>query len=580
MKQLLKYFKHYKWASFFGPTFKLVEALLELSVPMLVAAIIDQAIPSGEMNQVLRYIAIMFGVAVLGMAFSLTAQYCSAKAAVGFTKELGSALFHHIIHLPKKEQDSVSSSSLVTRMTSDLFQIQAGLNLFFRLFLRSPFVVAGSFIMAVNIDRRMTLYFLGMIVLLTIVVVGVLYLSTPLHKTIREDLDQLVTLTREQIQGIRVIRAFRQEDKEIKSFRQQNKRLADNQIKVGRLNVLTGPLTYVIVNVTLILVIWQGGFYINAGSLTQGQLVALVNYLLAILIELVKIAHFVMQLNRGLSSARRVVEVMEREVESEEFEHTTAAEFSKQAFAEDIALMFNDVSYTYPEANEPSLRNLDFVIQAGDFVGVTGSTGSGKTTLISLITKSYDPTTGQVNFNPQLFDVTTRRHLRERVSVVPQRATLFHGTIRSNLLQGKPDATDAEMWQALDASQASEFVRNQAKGLDAPVEAFGRNFSGGQRQRLTIARALIKPAQILILDAATSALDYVTEANFQRVLHEQYQHLTVIMVSERTHSIQAADQIIVLDEGRQIGLGSHAELLENNNIYREIYNSQQVLEAT
>ena len=580
MKQLLKYFKQYKWASFFGPTFKLIEALLELSVPMFVAAIIDQAIPTGDMNHVLRYIAIMFGVAVLGLVFSLTAQYCSAKAAVGFTRELGSALFHHIIHLPKKEQDSVTSSSLVTRMTSDLFQIQAGLNMFFRLFLRSPFVVAGSFIMAISIDRRMTLYFLAMILLLTIVVVGVLYLSTPLHKTIREDVDQLVTLTREQIQGIRVIRAFRQEEKEIESFRKQNKLLADDQIKVGRLNVLTGPLTYVIVNVTLIMVIWQGGFYINAGSLTQGQLVALVNYLLAILIELVKIAFFVMQLNRGLSSARRVVDVLEREVESEQFDHSTSDEFMASPSAEQAALVFNAVSYTYPQANEPSLRDLDFTIRAGDFVGVTGSTGAGKSTLISLITKSYDPTTGQVNFNPQRFDVTTRRHLREQVSVVPQRATLFQGTIRSNLYQGKPDATDEEMWQALEAAQATEFVKRLPKGLDAPVEAFGRNFSGGQRQRLTIARALIKPGQILILDAATSALDYLTEANFQRVLREQYQHLTVIMVSERTHSIQDADQILVLDEGRQIGLGSHHELLETNTVYREIHESQQVLEAT
>lgn len=580
MKQLLKYFKNYRWASIFGPTFKLVEALLELTVPMIVAIIIDSAIPSGNTSLLFRYISIMFAVALAGLGFSLTAQYCSARAAVGFTRELGKDLFQHIIHLPKVEQDRVTPSSLVTRMTSDLFQIQSGLNMFFRLFLRSPFVVAGSFIMAISIDYRMTIYFLAMIILLSIVVVAVLYFSTPLHKTIREDLDQLVTLTREQIQGIRVIRAFRQEEKEIEDFRQQNNTLAENQIRVGRLNVLTGPLTYVIVNVTLLLVIWQGGLYIDSGTLTQGQLVALVNYLLAILIELVKIAFFVMQLNRGLSSARRVVDVLNRPVESQLFVNSFPTDLVKDKGLNQAAIVFHDVSYVYPEASEPSLSELNFVIEQGQFIGVTGSTGSGKTTLISLITKSYEPTIGQVSFNPSLFDVSTRWDLRHLISVVPQRATLFQGTIRSNLLQGKPDASDAELWQALDDAQATDFVKAKKEGLDSPVDAFGRNFSGGQRQRLTIARALIKPAKVLILDAATSALDYVTEANLQRVLREKYQHLTLIMISERTHSIQEADQIIVLNEGHQVGIGGHDELIRSSNVYREIHESQQVLEAT
>lgn len=584
MKRLLKYFKDYRLSSFFGPFFKLIEALLELTVPMFVAIIIDEAIPSGEVSQILRYIAIMFGVGLTGFVFSITAQYHSARAAIGITRNIGNDLFKHIMHLPKAERDDLTLASLVTRMTSDLFQIQSAINIFFRLFLRSPFIVLGSLIMAMQIDLRMTGYFVAMILLLTIVVGGSIYITTPIHSKIRRELDRLVTLTREQIQGIRVIRAFRQEEREQAQFQTQNDVLTSDQIRVGKLSNFTNPLTYVVVNSVLILVIWQGGHFVNEGTLQQGQLVALVNYLLAILIELVKIAMFVLQINRGLTSADRVVDVLERSVESPSFDNPilTASDIKNNPdvkATKESSVVFNDVSFKYPDAAEASLQGVNVSFSQGEFIGITGSTGSGKSTLLSLLTKTYDPTKGQVSFNPDQFTTTSRQSIRKQISVVPQSATLFQGTIRSNLLQAHPTASDDELWQALDDAQASDFVKAKQGGLDAVVEAFGRNFSGGQRQRLTIARALIKPAKILVLDAATSALDYVTEANFQKVLREKYQEMTIIMVSERTHSIKEADRIIVLDQGRQIGAASHDDLLESNPVYREIHESQQVLEV-
>lgn len=572
MKQLIVHFKNYRLSSFFGPFFKLIEALLELTIPMFVAVIIDEAIPSGEVSNVIRYIAMMFGIGLTGFLFSITAQYHSARAAIGVTRSIGNDLFKHIIHLPKAERDDITPASLVTRMTSDLFQIQSAINIFFRLFLRSPFIVLGSMIMAMQIDLRMTSYFLAMILLLTVVVVGSLYITTPVHAQIRREIDRLVTLTREQIQGIRVIRAFRQEDREKQEFKEQNESLTFNQIKVGKLSNFTNPLTYVIVNIVLLLIIWQGGHFVNEGTLQQGQLVALVNYLLAILVELVKIAMFVMQLNRGLTSANRVVDVLNRPLETTEFNNPETAQTRD-------SIVFEDVAFTYPDAAEASLEDVSFAIQTGDFVGITGSTGSGKSTLLSLLTKTYDPTSGKLYFDTGVFDVTSRQNLRNQISVVPQSATLFKGTIRSNLMRGNPRASEAELWAALDAAQAREFVRSKKGQLDAEVESFGRNFSGGQRQRLTIARALVKPAKVLILDAATSALDYVTESNFLKTLHEKYQDMTIVMVSERTNSIKQADKIVVLDQGKQIGVGSHKDLLEHNEVYREIHASQQVLEV-
>lgn len=574
MKSLLKYFKGYRASAIFGPLFKLVEAILELLVPMIVALIIDVAIPTGDIQTIVKYIMMMFGIAAAGLAFSITAQYLSARAAVGFTENLTADLFDFVLQLPKEVYGRLTPGSIVTRVTSDTFQIQSGLNTFFRLFLRSPFIVFGSLIMASQIDARMTMIFVMMIVVLFVIVGGVIYFANPLFVQIREQFDQLVTLTQEQMKGMRVIRAFRQTQREINEFEQQNNQVTLNQIKVGFINAFTNPFTYIVVNVALIIVLWQGGHFINAGTLTQGQLVALVNYLLAILVELIKIAFIITQLNRAYSSVRRVITVFEQPVESKEF--TNAKELMP---SDKGVISFQDVTFTYPEATKPSLSNIDFTINQGDFIGIIGSTGSGKSTLLQLITKTYDAQEGEVVFDEDYFNTRTRRSLRESMSVVPSNVALFKGTIRSNLLMGNPQATDEMMWSALEDAQALEFVSQYPEGLDKEVATFGRNFSGGQRQRLTIARALIKPASLLIFDDSTSALDYVTEANFQKTLKEKYNDMTIIMISQRTHSLQQADNIVVLEEGQQIGYASHDELLETNPVYQEIYASQNVEEV-
>lgn len=577
MKRLLKYFDGYKLPSFLGPIFKLVEALLELLVPSIVAIVIDVAIPSGNRNNVIQYIVIMFALAFVGLIFSISAQYFSAKAAIGFAENLNHDLFEKITYLSKESVDRISPSSLVTRNTSDTFQIQSGLNTFFRLFLRSPFIVVGSLIMAMNIDLRMTSYFLAMIVILFLIIGSITYFSAPLYAKARKTLDRLVTITSEQIQGIRVIRAFRQGDREFTQFKNENDQLTKDQIKVGFISVLTNPLTYLVVNVTLILVIWQGGNFINEGTLTQGQLVALVNYLLAILVELVKLAMVVMVLNRSIVSAQRVVEVLEIADEEQHFDNDAPGTTPIQA---NTQIVFEDVIFTYPNNRRPVLEGLNFTVNQGEMIGVIGGTGAGKSALISLLTKTYDPEAGSIWFNDQLLDVSTRNDIRKQISIVPQKATLFQGTIRSNLLVGNPEATEEELWQALDAAQATEFIRQKENGLDERVEAFGRNFSGGQRQRLTIARALVKPAPILIFDDSTSALDFLTENQFRIALNKYYSDRTIFMISQRTRSIEAADNILVLDSGKQLGFGKHEDLLKSVDVYQEIHQSQQVKEVT
>lgn len=573
MKKLLKYFNGYKLVSILGPLMKLGETLLELMVPMIVALIIDTGIPSGNRAVVLNYIGLMFLLALFGLLLSITAQYFSAAAAVGFTENMTADLFRHVVKLPKENKDNLTSGSIVTRLTGDTFHIQTGLNIFFRLFLRSPFVVLGSLMMAVLIDTRMTVIFVSMTVLLGIVIWVVTRAVSPLNSLLREQFDYLVTLTQEQMTGMRVIRAFRQREREGQSFQQHNETLTQTQLRAGWINILLNPLTYAIVNLALILVLWQGGTFINSGTLTQGQLVALVNYLLAIIIELVKFAIVIAQFNRAYASAKRLVEIIEQpEVSSE-----LVREKNLHA-ADDSLIAFNNVSFTYPNANKPSLTELDFTIKEGSFIGIIGSTGSGKSTLLQLITKVYDSTEGDLDYNPAMFDLSSRESLRTNISVVPSEVALFKGTIRSNLLVSYPEATDEMMWQALEDAQAAEFVSKYPDGLDKEVAAFGRNFSGGQRQRLTIARALIRPAQVLIFDDSTSALDYVTEANFQQVLRHKYSDRTIIMISQRTHSLLTADKILVLEEGRQIGFAAHEDLLRNNEVYQAIYQSQTVEE--
>ena len=584
MKTLLKYFKGYRLMSVLAPLGKLAEALMELTVPLIVVKIIDEVIPTGDRNSLLYYVGLMFLVAVVSLGFSLTAQFFSARAAIGFTKNLTDDLYKNVLSLSQSAVDHFTPGSLVNRITSDTFQIQGALNIFFRLFLRSPFIVAGSLFMAMQIDMRMTSYFVWMTVVLAGIIAGIIALTSPYQNQIRDIFDRLVTHTREQMQGIRVIRAFNQEKREQKEFNTINEKLTDRLIRTGNITVLTTPLTFVVVNVTLILLIWNGASFVNEGTLTQGEIVALVNYLLAILVELTKLVLQVIRLNRGWISGKRVAMILNYESETDQISNIVKGEMKtpQVPFPADtpgLAFAFNGVDFKYPTSDKNVLNDITFQVNRGKRFGIIGGTGSGKSTILHLIESIYLPTAGEIVYSPELMSIHSRRQLRDEISVVSGKVALFKGTIRSNLLISKADAADDEMWAALADAQAADFVKNLDGGLDAPVSAFGRNFSGGQRQRLTIARALLKPSEILIFDDATSALDYLTEANLLNTLTEKYSDRTLIMVSQRTRSLENADQILVMDAGDQVGLGSHEELLETNQIYKEIYESQLVKEV-
>lgn len=584
MKTLLKYFKGYRLMSVLAPLGKLAEALLELTVPLIVVKIIDEVIPTGDRSSLLYYVGLMFIVAIVSLGFSLTAQFFSARAAIGFTKNLTDDLYKSVLSLSQSAVDRFTPGSLVNRITSDTFQIQGALNIFFRLFLRSPFIVAGSLFMAMQIDMRITQYFVWMTVILAIIIAGIIALTSPFQNEIRNTFDRLVTHTREQMQGIRVIRAFNQEKREQKEFNTINEKLTDKLIKTGNITVLTTPLTFVVVNVTLILLIWNGATFVYEGTLTQGEIVALVNYLLAILVELTKLVLQVIRLNRGWISGKRVAMILNYDAETDQISNVVSGEMKKEqepvsADTPDLAFAFNGVDFRYPTSEINVLNDITFQVNQGETFGIIGGTGSGKSTILHLLESIYLPTAGEIVYSNDLLTIESRRQLRDAISVVSGKVALFKGTIRSNLLISKADATDDEMWEALADAQAIDFVKNLDEGLDAPVAAFGRNFSGGQRQRLTIARALLKPSEILIFDDATSALDYLTEANLLNALTEKYSDRTLIMVSQRTRSLEQADQIIVMDAGDQVGLGTHEELLESNQIYREIYESQLVKEV-
>ena len=584
MKTLLKYFKGYRLMSVLAPLGKLAEALLELTVPLIVVKIIDEVIPTGDRSSLLYYVGLMFIVAIVSLGFSLTAQFFSARAAIGFTKNLTDDLYKSVLSLSQSAVDRFTPGSLVNRITSDTFQIQGALNIFFRLFLRSPFIVAGSLFMAMQIDMRITQYFVWMTVILAIIIAGIIALTSPFQNEIRNTFDRLVTHTREQMQGIRVIRAFNQEKREQKEFNTINESLTDKLIKTGNITVLTTPLTFVVVNVTLILLIWNGATFVYEGTLTQGEIVALVNYLLAILVELTKLVLQVIRLNRGWISGKRVAMILNYDAETDQISNVVSGEMKKEqepvsADTPDLAFAFNGVDFRYPTSEINVLNDITFQVNQGETFGIIGGTGSGKSTILHLLESIYLPTAGEIVYSNDLLTIESRRQLRDAISVVSGKVALFKGTIRSNLLISKADATDDEMWEALADAQAIDFVKNLDEGLDAPVAAFGRNFSGGQRQRLTIARALLKPSEILIFDDATSALDYLTEANLLNTLTEKYSDRTLIMVSQRTRSLEQADQIIVMDAGDQVGLGTHEELLESNQIYREIYESQLVKEV-
>lgn len=567
MKYLSRYFKGYLKETVLGPLFKLFEASFELLVPIIIARIVDTIIPSNNEVNLVLMIGLLFLFAVVGVIVAITAQYFSSKAAVGYTRQLTKDLFKKIMGLSKEERDKLTTSSLVTRLTSDTYQIQTGINQFLRLFLRAPIIVFGAIIMAFNISSKMTIDFLVMVTILFVIVFTMSHLLNPIYASIRRATDKIVNMTRQQLEGVRVIRAFGQVDKEEREFAAANQNYTDLQLKAGRLSSLVTPLTYLVVNSTLILVIWQGNIQIGKGLLSQGMLIALVNYLLQILTELLKMTMLVTSLNQSFISAKRITEVFEKESEdlATELEEMTS----------DFAVSVNDMSFTYPTAAESSLSHIDFQLNPGDFLGVIGGTGSGKSTLVELLTHLYTPQEGRLAIFQNQKSPKTLGEWRSWVSVVPQKAELFQGTIRSNLTLGmRGDVSDETLWKALDIAQASDFVSEQEGQLDATVEAFGRNFSGGQRQRLTIARAIVQKAPLLILDDSTSALDYLTESKLLTAIHEQLSDTTLILISQRTNSLKAADKILLLDKGHQLGFASHDELLASNELYRDIHYSQ------
>lgn len=569
MKDLLVYFKGYMKETLLGPLFKLLEASFELLVPLLIAHMVDVLIPHKQTGSITGLVGLLMGLAVLGVIVAVTAQYFSSKAAVGFTRQLTKDLYDKILRLPKSSRDELTTSSLVTRLTSDTYQIQTGINQFLRLFLRAPIIVFGSIIMAFTISPAITLWFLGMVAILTLIIVVMSRIVNPLYATIRKVTDKIVNLTRQQLQGMRVIRAFGQTEREVTEFRQTNELYKMWQIRTGIWSSLISPLTFLVVNATLVMVIWQGQGAIQVGSLSQGMLVALVNYLLQILTELLKLAMLVTSLNQSFISARRIQQVFDQEDEDIEAPLERKMSLSQQA------LTLQDISFTYPQAASPALQGISLDVQAGQTLGMIGGTGSGKSTLVQLLAHLYPSSQGQVSIFQEGNSPSTLKEWRSWVSLVPQKAELFRGTIRSNLLLGmEKQVSDEQLWQALTIAQAADFVSEKTGQLDEPVEAFGRNFSGGQRQRLTIARAVLRRAPFLVLDDATSALDYLTEARLLAAIKQELAGTTLILISQRTNSLKQVDQILVLDKGRQVGLGSHQDLLAQNAIYQEIHYSQ------
>lgn len=569
MKSLLKYFKGYLWETFLGPVFKLLEAIFELCVPLIIAHLVDQVIPQKETSGVVMMVGALFLFASFGVVVAITAQYFSSKAAVGFTREMTKDLYDKILSLPKDKRDRIGTSSLVTRLTSDTYQIQVGINLFLRLFLRAPIIVFGSIIMAFTISPKLTLWFLGMVAILTLIIVIMSRIVNPLFANIRKITDRMVTVTRQQFQGMRVIRAFGQQPGELEDFREVNQDYKIWQIRAGIWSSLVSPLTFLVVNTTLVCVIWQGQLNISAGLLTQGMLVALVNYLLQILTELIKLAMLVTSLNVSYISAKRVQEIFDLK------EEDLLEALPVETATEQEAISAEKVSFTYPTASNPALENISFDLDHGQMLGIIGGTGSGKSTLVQLLSHLYAVSQGKLALFHQGHSPKTLKEWREWVALVPQKAELFRGTIRSNLLLGmEENLSDDDLWWALETAQAADFVREKEGQLDEPVEAFGRNFSGGQRQRLTIARALLKKSPFLILDDSTSALDYLTEARLLKSIKEELSDTSLILVSQRTNSLKSADQILVLNKGHQVGLGNHDFLLSTNEIYQEIHYSQ------
>lgn len=575
MKALLVYFRGYVKDSILGPVFKLIEACFELLVPLVIAGIVDTTIPNKDQNHLFMMIFLLFGLAFVGVVVAVSAQYFSSRAAVGYAQGLTNNLYAKIMRLSKEKRDEIGTSSLVTRLTGDTFQIQTGINQFLRLFLRAPIIVTGAIIMAFRISPRLTLWFLGMVLVLTLIIVVASRIVNPLYAKIRVINESIVTSTRQQLEGMRVIRAFGQSERELDNFTTVNKDLKAWQLKTGVIASLISPLTFLVVNMTLIAILWQGNLQIQGGFLTQGMLIALVNYLLQILTELLKLAMMLTNLNQSFISAKRVETIFNLEDEDIKAPLTI-----KKADQEALVLAIDQISFTYPTASQPSLQGINLRLTEGESLGIIGGTGSGKSTLVNLIMNLYQPQLGSLTIFNNQASPKNLKEWRSWVAYVPQKAELFRGTIRSNLTLGlKHEPSDQELWHALDMAQAADFVRDKELGLDERVESFGRNFSGGQRQRLTIARALMRPAPFLILDDSTSALDYLTESRLLAAIRENITSTSLIIISQRTNSLKAVDQILVLDKGHQLGLGNHEELLATNKLYQDIHYSQHQKEA-
>jgi ABC-type multidrug transport system fused ATPase/permease subunit len=578
MKKLLVYLKDYKKESVLGPLFKLLEATFELIVPLVMAAIIDTGVATGDKSYIMKMCMVLVLLAVIGLTCSITAQYFAAKAAVGFATKLRHALFAHIERLSFTEMDTVGTATLITRMTSDVNQVQNGVNLVLRLFLRSPFIVFGAMVMAFTIDVKAALVFVVTIPLLSIIVFGIMLISIPLYKKVQSALDKVLGITRENLTGSRVIRAFNKEDDEKVHFNENNDLLTRAQIYVGKISALMNPLTYVIINGAIVVLVWTGAVRVDNGYITQGEVVALINYMSQILVELVKLANLIININKSIACGNRIQSIFEMQPsitdgsgQKVDKVQTDTADRSEEA---EYAVEFSHVGLTYAGAGDESLTDIDFKVKKGETIGIIGGTGSGKSSVVNLIPRFYDVTSGFIKVDGKDVKDYPLEELRGKIGTVLQKAVLFHGTIRENLKWGNPDATEEDLNRAITVAQAKEFIDNKEGRLDFEIEQGGKNLSGGQRQRLTIARAVVKKPEILILDDSASALDFATDAALRKAIREMEGETTVFIVSQRAASIQHADRIVVLDDGKIVGLGTSEELLESCEVYQEIYNSQ------
>lgn len=573
MKKLFIYLKDYKKETVLGPLFKLLEASFELIVPLVVAAIIDVGIANGDKGYIWKMCGVMVLLGVVGLASSITAQYFAAKAATGFATKLRHALFEKIQSLSFSEIDKIGTSTMITRMTSDINQLQSGVNMVLRLFLRSPFIVFGAMIMAFTIDVKAALVFVVTIPLLSFVVFGIMAISIPLYRKVQGALDKILSITRENLIGVRVIRAFGKESSEIAEFRQNNENFTTMQMKVGRISALMNPVTYIIINFGIIVLVWVGAVRVNNGNITQGEVVALYNYMSQILVELIKLANLIVTLTKAVACGSRIEQVLEMESslkepvkgkvqKTEKFSHNTPK------------VVFEQVGMAYQGAGEEALSDISFCVNAGETIGIIGGTGSGKTSLVHLIPRFYDVSRGKVLVDGRNVTEYSLKELRQKVGIVMQKSVLFKGSIRDNICWGKKDATEKEIWKALEIAQAKEIVNNKPEGLETQVSQGAKNLSGGQKQRLSIARAIVKQPEILILDDSASALDYATDAKLRKAIADLKKTMTVFIVSQRASSIMHADKIIVLDDGKIVGMGTHEELKKNCEVYQEIYYSQ------